>query len=939
LDYYVILYFICLLNTCIAFILYDMSLVTYWYLPEGSSPNETSLPLIVLSTTSLVFIKLLTTNNIDNNNNSMPSANDGPSFSTTKSSQNTTSENVHFVDGDTPWTYDVAATPDETSKLSGFDDAGLGEFLSRPIKIQQYQWTPGSQLFQTFNPWTDYFGNADVLEKINRFRNLRCKLCLKVLINGNSFYYGRALLSYNPYLANDEVTKNRAFFIQDLIAASNKPHILLDPCSSEGGQMCLPFIWPENYLDITSAGWEDNMGRCTIHDFHVLQHANGGTDPITVSIFAWAEDVSLLIPTTVAAQSDSSSSVELDEFGFPKPFVQQAQTKSKRKAPKKGNNTTRDDEFKHDGLISKPASAISKAADALTMIPYIAPYAKATSMVADKIGKIARVFGYSRPAVLSDIQPYVPRYCGNLANSDAPETVQKLSLDSKNELTIDTRTMGLGGADELTIQSIASRMTFWRQFDWPESAVTDSLLASMSVQPFCVHTLNSAPVTEIHSTAIAFAAAPFEAWQGSIKFHFKVVCSEYHRGRLRLVYNPLTNNAGSVAFNQVYSTIIDISSDREFDYECKWTDIRAWNACLGIDGASGATLFNTTAAVSGGSPFDNGTLSVYVVNELATPSTTAADVKIQVWVAAGDDFAVSIPGNGISKLSYFQQQATMESADFNLPLAKIEDNSNNPVGGNPIENYGTEHAPLLKEDNQYLVYQGERIVSFKDLLRRYQYLTSYWPQSIGGGFRYYTLNSPGMPIFRGWDPSGVDLAQDSHNDTLPYNFCSMTLLNYLAPAFVCQRGSLRHKWIMAGNKNVSFASVLTATRHNASSPLPHNEIAYSIDSTLISARRKQLQRLQRSKLTGSAITPLALNNTLEIELPFYSIGQRFRPGRFLNVTGVGDTQGVEISCEISGISGDTHMRLDQFTSVGEDFTLGMFVGAPIIYSYDNPEAV
>ncbi|BAP99819.1 predicted structural protein [Chaetoceros tenuissimus RNA virus type II] len=868
----------------------------------------------------------------------MPSANDGPSFTTSKTSQNTTSENVHFVDGDTPWTYDVAATPDETSKLSGFDDAGLGEFLSRPIKIQQYQWTPGVQLFQTFNPWSDYFGNADVLEKINRFRNLRCKLCLKVLINGNSFYYGRALLSYNPYLRNDQVTVNRSFFIQDLIAASNKPHILLDPCSSEGGQMCLPFIWPENYLDITSTGWEDQMGECIIHDFDVLRHANGGTDPITVSIFAWAEDVSLLIPTTVAAQSDFTTSIELDEFGFPKPFELQAQTKSKKKAPKKSTNTTKDDEFKHDGLISKPASAVAKAADALSMIPYIAPYAKATSMVADKIGKIARIFGYSRPAVLSDIQPYVPRYCGNLANSDAPETVNKLSVDSKNELTIDTRTMGLGGADELTIHSIASRMTFWRQFDWPESAVTDTLLASMSVQPFCIDTVTASPVTEIHSTALAFASAPFETWQGSIKFHFKVVCSEYHRGRLRLVYNPLTNNAGPVAFNQVYSTTIDISNDREFDYECKWTDIRAWNACIGIDGATSATFFNTAAAVTGGTPFDNGTLSVYVVNELATPSTAAADVKVQVWVSAGDDFAVAVPGVGLSQLSYFQQQATMESADSDPVLAKVEDNSNNPVGGNPIDNYGTEHAPLLKEDNQYLVYQGERIVSFKDLLRRYQYLNSYWPQETGSGFRYYTLDSPGMPIYRGWDPNGIDQGQDSTAGNSPYNFCSMTLLNYLAPAFVCQRGSLRHKWVTAGARVNSTASVLSATRHGVLFPLPLAETAHPLDNALVGDRRSELQEMQRSRLNGTAITPVRLNNTLEIELPYYSIGQRFHASRFLDLAGTGDTQGVEIACEISDGGNDANYRLDQFVSVGEDFTLGMFVGAPIMYFYNDPTA-
>jgi len=868
----------------------------------------------------------------------MSSTNDGPSFNTSKASPNTTSQNVHFVDGDTPWTYDVAATPDKTSELSGFDDAGLGEFLSRPIRIRKFQWTPGLQLSEAFNPWTDYFGNADVLEKINRFRNLRCRLMLKVLINGNSFYYGRAMLSYNPYRVNDQVSLNRYSFVQDLIAASNKPHILLDPCSSEGGHMPLPFIWPENYLDITQQGWEDQMGECVIHDFDILRHANGGTDPITVSVLAWAEDVSLVIPTTLSAQSDTICKIELDEFGYPKPFELQAQSKSKGKTPRKVTNMSRDDEFKTDGLISKPASALAKAADALTMVPYIAPYAKATSMTAEKIGKMARIFGYSRPQVLSDIQPYVPRFCGNLANSDAPEVVNKLSLDSKNELSIDTRTMGLGGADELTIQSIASRMTFWRQFDWPESATADTLLASMAVQPFCVDTITAAPVTEIHSTALAFASCPFEAWQGSIRFHFKVVCSEYHRGRLRIVYNPLTNQVHPVPFNQVYSTIIDITSDREFDYECKWTDVRAWNECLGIDAASSATTFSTENAIVGGSPFDNGTLSVYVVNELATPAVTNADVKVQVWVAAGDDFAVSIPGEGIKFLSYFRQQATMESADTDPVLAQISDNSNNPVGGNPIENYGTNHAPLLEDDDQYVVYQGERIVSFKDLLRRYHYSTSYWPQETGSGFRYYTLNTPGMPIYRGWDPNGLDQGVDSNGSNSSYNFCSMTLLNYLSPAFVCQKGSLRHKWVTAGSRATSSASVLSATRHSVSYPIPLTETAHPLDDQLLGNRRSQMQEMTRSTLNGSAITPVRLNTTLEIESTYYTIGQRFHPARFLDMVGTGDKQGFEIACDLAGGGGDANFRLDQWVSVGEEFVLGMFVGAPVMYFYNNPIA-
>jgi hypothetical protein len=116
------------------------------------------------------------------------------------------------VDGDTPWSYDIVATSDETTELSGFSDADLGNFLSRPVKIKEYQWTPSAALSVTrFNPWTEFFGNPDVLDKINRYRNLRCNLRLKVLVNGNSFYYGRALLSYNPYLVTDEISESRFY--------------------------------------------------------------------------------------------------------------------------------------------------------------------------------------------------------------------------------------------------------------------------------------------------------------------------------------------------------------------------------------------------------------------------------------------------------------------------------------------------------------------------------------------------------------------------------------------------------------------------------------------------------------------------------------------------------------------------------------------------------
>jgi hypothetical protein len=860
----------------------------------------------------------------------------GAGYEVSKADKQSAHQTVHFIDSDSPWSYEVSAVADETTKLGAFSDAQLGSFLSRPIRIQEYSWTPGgTRLFESFNPWADFFSNSDVKEKINRFRNLRCNLRLKVLINGNSFYYGRALLSYNPYLQDDRVTLNRSFFEQDIVQASQKPHIILDPTSSQGGELMLPFIWPYNYLDITLPGWFAEMGDCTIHDFDILRHANGGTDPITVSVFAWAENLTLAVPSAVQAQSGFAD-YALDDLGFPKPKHQGANIPKPRK---KMSNRSNGDEFVKDGLISKPASALAKAADALTMIPVIAPYAKATSMVATRVGQVAKIFGYSRPQVLEDTRSYVPRYVGNMANSDAPEPLVKLSLDSKNELSIDTRLMGLGGHDELTINSIAQRPSFWRQFDWPETATADTLLTSFKIQPRYGREVVATPVKEIHLTSLAFASAPFECWQGTIKFRFNVVASEYHRGRLRIVYSPNTLPVGAIPFNQTYSTIVDISEDRDFEYEVKWADTRAWakNDLF----SSELALYSDSLPVPCGTDFDNGSITVYVVNELATPSLTQADVKVQIWVSAGDDFAVSVPSpQSLKDYSVFEQQAAIappprgrysyQSAVPPEMMVTSEDTSNSPTSVSEVASFAP--GSYVKDNNQYLVYQGERIVSFREMLRRYQYHYSWSPSSLGR--RLWEVRTPNFPFYRGWDQQGPSLAVDSQAQSSKYTYCNMTLLNYLTPAFVCRRGSMRYKAILSNADpspmNTTFSVQRGSVAFRANAETVTNPIEGPADSSI----------LDSSVIWngGQHITVLDQNPVLEFEIPYYSDGRRFDAGRDTNYW-AGARDWHQYAVELSNSVQNTEARIRTYVSIGEDFQLGMFVGAPVLYEYTNPEPV
>ncbi len=167
---------------------------------------------------------------------------------------------MSFKDQNPSYGYSVMAANDATYEVADRDDTDLGNFFSRPIKIQEYQWGTNTTLYEQFNPWNDFFSNLRVQNRIANFGLMRAKLCVKFVINGNGFHYGRLIASYTPLDTVDEFTVNRSFIPQDVIAASQRPHIYLDPTTSSGGTMCLPFFWYENYLQVPVREWIQ-MGR------------------------------------------------------------------------------------------------------------------------------------------------------------------------------------------------------------------------------------------------------------------------------------------------------------------------------------------------------------------------------------------------------------------------------------------------------------------------------------------------------------------------------------------------------------------------------------------------------------------------------------------------------------------------------------------------------
>lgn len=799
------------------------------------------------------------------------------------------SQTLSFGDAVTP-SLDTRGIPMDHTRDTGFlSDATLSEFFERPIKIKELSWGVEQTLDSKFDPWDLYWSNAEVLARISNYHLLKCNLHVKFVLNGNAFYYGRLIASYLPFDSVDQSYFNRAPVRADFVGLSQKMHVYMNPTLCQGGDLQLPFFYDSNALQIPYKEWTQ-MGQIRVGAINPLKHANGGTEPVSLSIFAWATNVSYAIPT--------------------------------RNRPEAG------DEYSSN-IISKPASTIARYAGSLATLPWIGPFARATEIGATAVASISKIFGYAAPIDLAS-SLLVPRARNSLATTDDKYMGLKLTVDSKQELTLDPATTGINTPDELTICGIAQKESYLTTFDWAVSAAAEQLLFNSYVDPG-IHQIHG-PVNEHHLTAAAFAVLPFKYWRGTMRFRFQIVASEYHKGRIRIVYDPNTGGATS-AYNTHYNKVHDISVAKDFSFDVGWAQSTPYKQSFGINNTPLTDMFGSAALLLKRQDIGNGVLSVYVLNKLTTASTVVSDIQVNVFVSMLDDFEVAEPSERLSDVRF----TPVPIEGRNQPEAL--DNADE------VENPVTDPAPIgsmadtgIVDKDVTKLFFGEVIASFRQLLKRNYFHerilipvvdTLAIVQVSRGAFPGYggytdTPPPPGSPI--------IDLNNGSY-----YYYAQTTLLNYLSKAYVGRRGSLR--WLLdfsrchastvasgylGGSTSVIFGRdddyfITTTTYPHEAANLPGDFLAANLN----------LQRGFTPR--GASITNNAVNPLSAVEIPYYA-PKRFSPTR-KNETFTANNQepGWKFQFTTFPVEDPTDSYVDTYVSAGEDFNLFYFNGLPIVY--------
>ncbi|DAZ87496.1 TPA_asm: capsid protein precursor [Pisaster ochraceus associated picornavirus 1] len=568
--------------------------------------------------------------------------------------QDQSQEVLHFDSNMSGWMSSMKTGEDQTMHIAQTSDTN-DAFLGRPVKILTQPWKVGEDLHITFDPWSLFFENSKVINRIAHFKNMRATLNVKFQLNGSPFYYGRMMAAYHPLPNSDSFTANRDDVAQDKIAASQRPKVFLDPTTNQGGTIVCPFIWPKNTLDIPSMEW-NKMGNITLYTLNGLQHANASTDTLTITAFAYCSDYDLSTPTSQLPSNITPQMGSADEYG----------------------------------KVSGPAHTIANWSGKLSNAPVIGPYARATEMIASSVGNIASLFGFSKPRAIDQSRCLVTGDV-ELACTNIPDNSMTLALDAKKEITVDPTVTGAGNEDEMAIVPLACKESYIATFPWDNTLPSDVHLFSIRVRPTQGDVNGDLVNPEIHMTPSSWVSLPFEYWTGSMDFRFQIVCSAYHRGRLRFVWDPDFYSGND--YNTNYSQIVDISNARDFKMRVGWGANTSYLPVSDPLPATGndQSLFPSFSSIAFDSKekFSNGTLSVFVVNELTSPDDSGSTVEVNVFTNMAEDFEVAGP-----TCSYVSRFAALDGLSENSD----PQNPRNP-GGNPPPDTGPVDAPTPDNDN------------------------------------------------------------------------------------------------------------------------------------------------------------------------------------------------------------------------------------------------
>jgi hypothetical protein len=706
----------------------------------------------------------------------------------------------------------------------------LDQFFMRPVQIGEF--VVEEKVVDKINPFLEWSLAPAVRSKLRNYAFLRGNLEVTFVVTSSAYHYGTIVLSHQPYPLQNPVLLH----IQDNGAIAGELNTALISYISQSPEVAyiklgqdteislkIPMLLPKTTarLDVRPARivvddlpYTDFDGLSEIFIAPInFKDSAPVPDNVIIQVFARMMDVELgpltATPYVITSQSSfkdcylvsQSTFDEVRENVTSNVVVGMAASAVKQSVS---------DEYQSSGPATQIASAVANISAKLVGVPYIGVAAKATSMAAAVGAKVLNFFGFSRPAQLDPPRFYKQLLFNNGAVTDTSDTAFKLSVDPKQELTIEP----LGGEpkiDPLSIAFLCSREAYIGTRVYDDTSVP--LMTNIAVIPVQPGHTTGARRTKA-MTPMAMCAEPFTYWRGTITYRFEIVCSVFARGKFLIIYEPNCHSAKAILssrteLNQQYMVLVDIAETRDVEIEVGFVNDRMFCKTSGNNESPIFSSFHrldltTTSETFVSDIIQNcapqnripGFLYLRPYTDFVDPNKTTS-CEINVYVRS-DDIEFAGPLDLRSRFSDYNVFDTRSSL-IDLESAEVVSQSlivdsgdfGQQVKEGPNTRQKCEKYLINKvkpsNDNAYLYHFGERISSFRTMLKR-DHETAYFLGETTNSF--YVPLYPSVFGFRGGATDGLVALPGSQVNTSGFN-----LFNYLRFSYLFMRGGYRHRLV------------------------------------------------------------------------------------------------------------------------------------------------
>lgn len=685
--------------------------------------------------------------------------------------------------------------------------AALSKFLERPVMIADGSLALSTNISLQWNPWTLYLAEPAIRAKLRNVGFLRATMNVQINISGMPFHYGRLVGAYWPFADVSDLWTSVSGNGQANMACALTQlpgRQLIDPKENKPAVFRIPWISPmpmgrlfNNSAVAIPAGTafsDFDLGLLMLNSINQIKSTSSSPSTVSYMIYAWLTDVELGCPTgtvlTITTESDE----------------------------------------RERGPVEKWSSGAAKVAGALSTIPEIAPLALPSAMALKGISNLAAYFGWSVPNV--EKQPMrvknEPFQCD--ANTIGFDTGKRITLDPKQELTVDPRIVGVD-CDELSFDYLSGVESYLDTFTWAHTVTPlSTVMYYVGINP-CIGVQRSTN-NYIQPTALAFCAMPFQFWRGDIILRFEIVCSSFHRGKYAVFFDPNIAHASLItsglSLNKQYMKVIDIQETQSVEFCVSWSYVREWcrnfSARSNIAGTCGTT--NPFSASTATWDMYNGFVGIIPFTALQSPDNS--DVSVNIYIR-GKDMHYNFTTDTLLPSS----RALTQSVEVDRPSEvqrAVTCFELNPTG-----------AKSREISTRYF---GEEVHSFRSLLKRFQTTFNGTAASTATS-GYVSISGSIMPVI---------------NPTFSVDTTLVaTFLGYLRYAYLGWRGGLRKRIRfvspsmegMMNNVKVSLTSAATSATTTAAGYTAVTSNVFSL-------------------VSGTCAYVPCTNGGIEFEVPYYS---------------------------------------------------------------------